>query len=262
MDASHLAVADIGNSRIKLAHVGGEGEIGDFATLEIAKQAEWKHLLRANGFAESGMRWAISSVNPGAATALGRLIDSHRPESIQWFRSAGDVPVAHRLSHPESTGADRALAVVGALRLLNVGEPGIVVSCGTALTVELIDADHVWLGGAITAGLLVISRSLASQTAQLPEVVPTHEVPPLGTETQSAIRGGVYWSLVGAVRELIQQQSTLCGQAKPRIVWTGGDAALIAPAIEGARAHIDDALVLRGLARVRVDSIHVDRADQ
>jgi type III pantothenate kinase len=59
----------------------------------------------------------------------------------------------------------------------------------------------------------------------------------------------VYWGLVGAVRELLaRQHQDLDGD--PWVIWTGGDAALLAPPICGREARIETNLVLLGLSEV------------
>ena len=46
------------------------------------------------------------------------------------------MPIRHQLEHAETAGADRALAVLAAVARHPQGGPGLVVSCGTAITVE------------------------------------------------------------------------------------------------------------------------------
>jgi type III pantothenate kinase len=166
------------------------------------------------------------------------------------------VGIAHRLETPGTTGADRALNVLAARTLMSRegrDGPGIVVSCGTALVVERIDGTGTWDGGAIATGLGLASRSLHELTAQLPMVRPGESAPrPFGPSTATAIAAGVFWGVVGAARELIARQSEGLAE-RPWRIWTGGDAARIAAAVDGDGARVEPDLVIRGLAEL-VDS--------
>jgi type III pantothenate kinase len=168
-----------------------------------------------------------------------------------WYRSAAEVPIRHALEHAETTGADRALAVAGARALQPPGIPGLVVSCGTAITVERIAADGTWQGGAIAPGLALSARALHQQTAQLPLVSPSGNPAPApwGRSTRPALDAGVFWSAVGSIRELLARQAAGLEPA-PWLVFTGGDAAALAPWIDRDDARIVPDLVLEGLARV------------
>jgi type III pantothenate kinase len=171
----------------------------------------------------------------------------------RWFCSAADVPIRHELEEAETAGADRALAVAAAIGLAPRGRPGLVVSCGTAITVERISAQGVWQGGAIAPGLRVAAGALHNQTAKLP-LVELHQVPACwGASTRPAVEAGVFWGTVGAVRELLDRQKADLG-VDPWVIWTGGDAALLAGAVSGSEARIEPDLVLLGLCRAVVAS--------
>jgi type III pantothenate kinase len=53
---------------------------------------------------------------------------------------------------------------------------------------------------------------------------------------------------VGAVRELLARQTADLGN-DPWVIWTGGDAAMLAGPVAGADARIEPDLVLIGLCR-------------
>ncbi len=242
-------LADIGNSRIKLGLLRADGTIAHELALDLDERDRWHAALRDTAYAQPGLEWAIGTVNSAGSKLFEDMVQRLGAGFIRWYRSAADVRVSHRLTAPLKTGADRALAVCAALEALPRGTAGIVILCGTAVTVESIDANGVWLGGAIAAGLRVLRRALAEGTAQLPLVGPSEFSPPcLGRDTEAAIAAGLHWGLVGAVRELIARQKAALGDSKTSILWSGGDAHWLAREIGGAAARVDDALVLRGLA--------------
>ena len=140
---------------------------------------------------------------------------------------------------------------------------GLVISCGTALTVERIDSEGVWEGGAIAAGLGLTARALNQGTAQVPHLdadpggwhmvgvedadadeIENSPFAAWGRTSEVAVKAGVFWGTVGAARELIARQGVTGWR-----IWTGGDAVLLADAVEGdGNAWVVHALVLRGLA--------------
>ena len=65
--------------------------------------------------------------------------------------TADRIPLLTALPRPDLTGPDRLLAAWTASVLH--GQPVIVVDLGTATTVDAVDADGFFLGGAILPGL-------------------------------------------------------------------------------------------------------------
>jgi type III pantothenate kinase len=208
-------------------------------------QAAWD---RWNPGSARPSRCAVSSVNPPVADQLQAFLESQRGVTSTWFRSAAEVGVPNEVIGAETGGADRALAVAAAISLAPAGRPGLVVSCGTAITVERVSRSGVWQGGAIAPGLTLCARALHDHTAQLPLVMIREPPPAWGAATAPALEAGVFWGTVGACRELIARQTAELGNDR-WLIWTGGDAALLAPAVTGATARIEPDLVLIGLAR-------------
>ena len=168
---------------------------------------------------------------------------------MTWIRTAAEVPVAKDVEGADSGGSDRALAVFGATRILPAGRPGLVVMCGTAITVERITADGVWQGGAIAPGLGQTARALNLMTAQLPFIELKRTPPAWGRGTVDSLKAGIFWGIVGAVRELLARQEPDLGR-DPWVVWTGGDAPLLAPQIHADASRIEPNLILSALAEV------------
>jgi type III pantothenate kinase len=242
-------VADLGNSRLKWGRVDDTGRLAEAIALPLAQPAAWAAAWETWSHPGSGpSHWTISSVNPPLAQQLEAFLDGLGNASVNWFRSAADVAVRHALDAPETAGADRALAVAAAIGLTPRGRPGLVVSCGTAITVERISEQGVWQGGAIACGLGVAARALHTHTAKLPLVELHHAPPSWGASTRPALEAGIFWGTVGAVRELLARQTADLGN-DPWVIWTGGDATLLAGAIAGIEARVEPDLVLMGLCR-------------
>ena len=87
------------------------------------------------------------------------------------------------------------------------GRPGLIVSCGTAITIERVSAAGVWQGGVIAPGLFLGARALHLLTAQLPLIHPDQSAPSWGRGTLGSLEAGIFWGTVGAVRELLARQA-------------------------------------------------------
>ncbi len=243
-------VVDLGNTRVKWGRLGPSGSLDSSVALPTDAPEAWAdawELWNPSGVESSA--WAVATVNPPAADRLDAFFRVHGIRAARWYRSAADVPVRHALERPETAGADRACAVLAAVALRPGGAPGLVVSCGTAITVDRIAADGTWQGGAIAPGLRLSARALHLLTAQLPEVDVSEIPPSWGSSTHPALAAGVFWGVVGSIRELLERQANDLSPP-PWILWTGGDAPTLSPWVVGDDAHMMPDLVLQGLARV------------
>jgi type III pantothenate kinase len=243
-------VADLGNTRLKWGRLDESGRLTEAIALPLDDPASWTAAWSAWARLDpGGSHWAVSTVNPPGADRLDAFFRSQGIDRVTWIRSAAEVPVPKDVEGAETGGSDRALSVFAALRLMPAGRPGLVVMCGTAITVERVTAAGVWQGGAIAPGLGLTTRALHLMTAQLPLIHLTKAPPAWGRGTVASLEAGVFWGLVGAVRELLARQTDDLG-SDPWVIWTGGDAAMLAPPVSGTAAHIEPNLILLGLAKV------------
>ncbi|MGC8639415.1 MAG: type III pantothenate kinase [Isosphaeraceae bacterium] len=240
-------VADLGNTRLKWARLDEAGRLTPSSALPpndpLAWEALWDDWHRAE---QEPSRWALASVNPPVADRLASFLEGRGISQAVWYETAAEVPIRMDVEGADTGGADRALAVLAAREQMPRGQPGLVVSCGTAITIERISAAGVWQGGVIAPGLFLGARALHLLTAQLPLIHPDQSAPFWGRGTLDSLEAGVFWGAVGAVRELLARQTFEDGE-QPWIVWTGGDAERLAPHVSGADARIIQDMVLRGL---------------
>jgi type III pantothenate kinase len=239
-------VADLGNSRLKWGRIDPDEHLGATVALPADDPTAWASAWDDWGLSAIESSWSISSVNPPLADRLGQFLAERGVGLIHWYRSATEVSVRHELKTLATAGVDRALAVVAALNLHQGRGPGLVVSCGTAVTVERISDDGVWQGGAIAPGLKPMAKALHLMTALLPEVEPREAPEACGRSTIPALEAGVFWGVVGAIRELATRQS-LGLTPLPWLIWTGGDAATFARWVDWPGAIVVPHLVLEGL---------------
>jgi len=122
----------------------------------------------------------------------------------------------------------------------------VVADFGTAITIDCVSDNGIFLGGAILPGLHVGAEALARRTALLPEVRLARPEWVFGKDTRQAIVGGLVYGARGALRELTEAYATELGRWPP-VIATGGDAELVAGGYDIVQAIVPD-LCLLGVA--------------
>lgn len=158
--------------------------------------------------------------------------------------SAGGVTSGY--TQPETLGVDRWLAIVAAHNKKH--SACLVVSLGTAITVDLVDRSGRHLGGFIGPGFGLSLRSLLGATKRiecLSEPSELNSYP--GLSTDSAVYAGVVAMLCGLVSRGLDRLKAAT-DSPIEIFLTGGDARKLKPFYPDAS--VVDELVLDGLAYV------------
>lgn len=252
-----VLLADVGNSRIKLAVMTEPATGGTLPLLarrmDLASRSfhpanldEW---LRA--VAPGPAVVLVASVHDVAATRLEAMIaelaaTQHRTLRQRRIRP-DDLPLQIDMPQPEKVGIDRLAAAAAANRLRSPGRPAVVVDCGTAVTVDLLSENGVYLGGAILPGAPLMAKALADGTSKLPQIAALERgMPPAmpGTATAEAIAVGIGWGFRGAVSRLVAEgRRALKGDAE--VVLTGGWRSAVREEFPGVKEMPD--LVLEGV---------------
>ena len=250
---SPFIAVDIGNARTKLGlfdcKAGDESLPEPSRTLQLAGPsfdldplAEW--LKEA-----PTLCWWIGSVNRAAATRLIDWLRSNRAEDRITLLAADDLPLEVALERPDMVGVDRLLDALAANRLRDCDRPAVVVDVGTAITVDLVSARGEFMGGAIRPGIAMSARAMHEFTDLLPLIGMaelTTPPPALGTSTEAAMRSGLFWSAVGAIRELVKQLSKST-PGDPQVFITGGAGPAVAELLGPCTRHVPH-LTLAGIA--------------
>jgi type III pantothenate kinase len=267
-----IIAVDIGNSAAKAAlvdggtvHAAGRLDTASATTTDLAEGL--RTLL--DGAPERPARIVAVSVVDRWTERLELAADELALPLL--VAGASNIPMATTLLRPDRAGADRLLAAWAATLLY--GAPVIVVDLGTATTVDVVDADGFFLGGAILPGLGLAADALAEGTAKLPRVELELPEVAIGVDTPAAIRSGIVIGTLGAVRELVTRMRSRLGEGlsgpgqasgpgqggagRARVVVTGGHAAAAwaraawtvpaEPRLAAIADEVDPQLVLRGL---------------
>jgi type III pantothenate kinase len=166
--------------------------------------------------------------------------------------SAAEAGLTNGYDHPTRLGADRWIAMIGALarmRKQTAGHalrPMVVVMVGTAVTVEAVDAEGRFLGGFILPGHGIMLRALESGTAGLR--VPTGDVRPFPTNTSDALTSGGTYAIAGAVERMVMHVREHCG-GEPVCYMTGGAGWKMAPSMS-TPIELVESLIFDGLLEV------------
>jgi type III pantothenate kinase len=164
-------------------------------------------------------RALVVSVVPAALAVVRSVL--HELEIT--FRVAGiDVPCPLPLDYdtPQTLGADRWVGALAAHRRYG---RAVVVDCGSATTVNLVDSDGTFRGGAIAPGLRALVAGMASVTPALPpaDLDSSPSLPP--RSTQAAVDTGVLLGWCGLVERLVASGMSASG-GPVSVVVTGGNA--------------------------------------
>jgi type III pantothenate kinase len=169
------------------------------------------------------------------------------------FDSTTPIPVKNNYSQPQSLGADRLAAAVGAWTLAP-GKPSLIVDLGTAITYDLLTAEGVYEGGNIAPGIYLRMKALHENTKALPlPEISVGDFPEFGKDTPSAIKAGVLQGIIHEINGYILQHR----QKHPELLTflTGGDLIYFAGKLKSdifARPN----LVLTGLHRILIDYVN------
>ncbi len=236
-----IILVDIGNSRLKWG-IEDKGLI----------QFQGAYNYRQNDFSQriteswKGLnkpeKIAISSVSSEQLVEMLQTIACHI-----WPEVEIDIPVSCKLNfgvsnayrQAEKLGVDRWLNLL-ALHRYYPGD-ACVIDCGTAITMDFLNAQGQHLGGLISPGLRLMKKSLLQGTEELQFSEGDFE-PGLADSTEAAIYSGTLFSAVGLIEYVLNKQCL-----EQQLILTGGDAEVISEQLR-YEAIIEADMVLKGLA--------------
>lgn len=236
-------LVDIGNTRIKAALFSEE----QLQLLEIFSDTtslvSWvsrldslpqisAHLISSVGLPEEALS-ALKKQLPGRAFLLNPSLP---------------VPIRNAYESPQTLGADRLAAAVAGAKLAE-GKPALVFDAGTCLTIEYVDAEGVYRGGAIAPGLQMRFRAMHEFTQRLP-LLPVPEggqTKLIGTTTKAAMESGVVHGMLAEIEGTIDRYQRLAPEMQ--VFLGGGDTKFFESKIN-RRIFANPEIVLTGLNEI------------
>lgn len=251
-----IAAIDVGNSRVKIHH--------DDVFLSFPYDKEWKKHVQHHFRDHVSKRYIIglSSVNHKQTTAIVKVlqrITSHLVVNAHTLLMRNESLLS--LSQIENAGIDRMLGAIGAMTKHQ--PPLITVDCGTAVTVNAVSSERVFMGGVIFAGLNTQLFGLSKQTAAIQEMRYAPPTTPIGINTTQCLMAGVTASVVGGITTVIESYKKTLKFKNPTIVLTGGEAPSIEQHLKqmGCTFVYEQHLVTDGILSLVAHASHVDLHD-
>ncbi len=240
---------DIGNTRTHCATIETDGRnfsvlsSCDFLSEPFADFFEREALFAKSG--AEGVAWC--SVVPFYSERLKTKLEGVASMQLTCENS----PIELDVNFPAQVGQDRIADAVGAGIFFN--PPYIVVDMGTAVTIDLVDKNGRYAGGAISPGMHAFAEYLNERAAQLPKINPA-EVDydmSIGKDTESAMGVGCvkgFCKLADGIIEDIERDFFNGESARSKTIFTGGSVEFLPKKwLDGRK--IESNLANLGLAR-------------
>lgn len=230
---------DGGNSQLKWAWVEngvlGQVEHAPYRDLSALEEA-WR---QRGAKADNIVGCAV------CGDAKKALVAAQLPKEILWLSSMEQgLGVRNHYRNPAEHGADRWFNALGSRRFTR--NACVVVSCGTAVTIDALTHDGHYLGGTIMPGFHLMKEAMALKTANLNR--PVGKVYPFPTTTSNALASGMMDAVCGSVLLMHARLKEKSGAGQPvDVVLTGGGAAKVA-------LHLPQAFILDNTVKI-VDNL-------
>lgn len=265
-----ILAVDVGNSRVKFGvFESGSAAVPQLLALSAIRIDQTNNIAKEidTWLAERAFLTIATTVVAGSNPPVrNRLLDNwpQQPGTLTVIDDGGRIPIAVDVEEPAAVGIDRLLTAFAGRRLISDQQPLIVIDSGTATTVNLITADGTFRGGAILPGLRLSACALHDYTAKLPLLdtdqlstsLQNVDAPLPGRNTQDAMKAGLFWGQLGAIREIsirLAQAATQFGDSQPPLsILTGGGGRQLVNHLPGT-IYIDS-LALHGLVLVAMQS--------
>ncbi len=248
----NIIAIDIGNTNIHIGLFldGEEKSIESIAGKSQARLAQclksaWEQIPVLESSKESKRDGVVvvSSVKPAWTKIVRQIAANSLGENILVIGEDIPLPMTCWLDEPDKVGTDR---VVSAAAAYAVAQDAVVVAdFGTAVTIDLVDANGIFKGGVICPGFEISAKALKENTAQLPNIKVTRPKAPYGKNTTDAINCGLYYSILGAMQEVIRRYAEEIGKW-PQTVITGAGAKVIAGDCDFIDNYVPN-LVIKGI---------------
>jgi type III pantothenate kinase len=232
---------DLGNTRLKWAWRDAQaaGPVQSLAHADADFAGRWQ---RVCATLPTGTRAWLASVAPGpqATVQQGLRVVGVDIRIVRTQAECAGLRIAY--AEPATLGVDRFLGLLAAHSLGRA--PCLLVSVGSALTVDLLDAEGRHHGGLIALSPTQQREALAARFPQLP--AGGGEAVEFAAGTADALTSGARAAALGLIERAWRRARQRLG-AEPRLLLTGGGAAELRAGLELPHDYAE-ALVLDGLA--------------
>lgn len=229
----NVIAVDIGNTNIDIGFYLDDEEksIKSISGRSRARLTEhlksaWEQIPIVEGSTEEKRNGVIvvSSVKPAWTELIRQIVADELGDEIHVIGEDIPLPMSLWVDEPDKVGTDRVVSAAAAYAV--VEDAVVVADFGTAVTIDLVDENGIFLGGVICPGFEISAKTLEANTAQLPRTKISKPKAPYGKNTADAINCGLYYSAVGTLEEVIRRYAEDIGKW-PQTVVTGAAATTI-----------------------------------
>jgi len=239
-------VVDVGNSAIRWMPVDRSDPAG---------KVYWQHDTIITALDQA---WGAVTTIPTDVICSCVAGDDFRQAMTQWCQQnwqieplyirspANGCGVENAYHIADHLGADRWAAIVAAHELYQ--QPVCIVDCGTAITIDVIEANGSHQGGLIFPGLNVMKTALLDHTDIELEESESGNSRLFARNTADALGGGGLYTVIAALDRIVADVAVEMKRNLINVI-TGGDAESLIPLLSGDYDHHPD-LVLDGLVKI------------
>ena len=245
-----ILLVDIGNSRLKWATLAN-GVLGSrHATAHASQWTPARIASMFRGMTRPGRVLVACVAGVDAESAVATHALDRWGCAAEFVRAtACAAGVTNGYERPEQLGVDRWLALIAAHA--DHAGAACIADCGTAVTVDTVDAAGRHLGGMILPGVAAMSECVLARThIPVGDIETTDTV--FGRRTAEALAGGGLNAVAGAIERSLAAARDALG-TMPRLLLAGGDSDRVAAAL-GVSSQMRRDLVIEGLAVLAMDA--------
>lgn len=276
-DAAALAapflLVDAGNSRVKWALADKRGALLAIGLAQHGADATHWPDWQGPVYPDLPSVWLSNVAGAATARQLQAQLSTRWPQAAHHTiaTQAAQCGVVNGYDTPEQLGSDRWAGLLAA-RAAYPGEHVLIVTCGTATTLEALRADGRFCGGLLAPGWTLMMQALGQHTAQLPTLTVAQARDLLATgvdpetadttqaealfarDTQTSISRGSLLAQAGLIERAWRHWRDAL-DAPVRLVLSGGAADAVGQALPIAHTRHDH-LVLAGLGLIAAEHLH------
>ena len=195
-----VACFDIGNSNIHLG-LYNNGRLNKWIMTPVEDQVIGRSLSKMLG--QKGITGAaVASVLPNATTEIKHYLKQRYKIEPVIISAKMKTPLKFTYKCPSTLGADRIANAAGGI--LRYRKNLLIISCGTATTIDVVLQGGHHLGGLITPGVDLFLRGLVENTALLKKVELHRPGKHIGKSTEECVRSGVINGSIAMIQGLIK----------------------------------------------------------
>lgn len=233
-----ILLLDAGNSRVKWAFHNKQGRInqGSVDNSDINSL-----FLTWQGYQRPDLIVGSNVAGEGVRTRLETQLSRWKLHPRWITATESQCGVKNNYERPAQLGPDRWAALIAARQ--RIKNNCLVIDVGSALTVDVLSSEGIFLGGIIVPGVDLMHRALSMNTAGVKITAGEFESFPVNTG--NAVYSGSIQALAGTV-ERMYALTIKSGYDAPTCLITGGAAPKVQPYLNIDSTHVDN-LVLEGL---------------